>query len=202
MPTDLQPDEMQISFSETAREKLGEVIASYPEPVAGLRLKITARTSEGFEHVLTIVEQGAQPEGDVQVPFDDFLLFVEGEHAEDLQGVAVDYEDKGPNVSGLQFANPNPVWRDPIAAEIQKIFDEQVNPQIAAHGGWVQLLEVDGPRAYIQMGGGCQGCGMANVTLKQGVEVAVKEQLPQIEELIDITDHASGTNPYYQQAKK
>ena len=202
MPTGLQPDEMQISFSETAREKLGEVIASYPEPVAGLRLKITARTSEGFEHVLTIVEEGAQPDGDVQVPFDDFLLFVEGEHAEDLQGVAIDYEYKGSNVSGLQFTNPNPVWRDPIAAEIQKIFDEQVNPQIAAHGGWVQLLEVDGPRAYIQMGGGCQGCGMANVTLKQGVEVAVKEQLPQIEELIDITDHASGTNPYYQQAKK
>ena len=86
--------------------------------------------------------------------------------------------------------------------QIQRIFDEQINPQIAAHGGYVQLLDVQGSRAYIEMGGGCQGCGMASVTLKQGVEVAVKEQIPEIEELVDVTDHASGDNPYYQPSKK
>lgn len=194
--------DLGIEFSEVARGKLVEVIEGYPEEVAGLRLKIIGRTSHGFEHVLTIVERGYEPEEDAQVEYPDFRLYVDGERLEDLRGVKVHYEFKGPNVSGLEFDNPNPVWRDPIALQIQQIFDEQINPQIAAHGGYVQLLEVQGSRAYIEMGGGCQGCGMANVTLKQGVEVAVKEQLPQIEELVDVTDHASGDNPYYKPSKK
>lgn len=191
-----------ITFTEAARSKLAEVIEGYPEPVAGLRLKIAGRTSRGFEHVLTIVEEGHEPEGDAVAGFADFRLYVEGERLEDLRGTGIHYEFKGPNVSGLEFDNPNPVWRDPVARQIQQIFDEQVNPQIASHGGYVQLLEVDGTRAYIEMGGGCQGCGMANVTLKQGVEVAVREALPEITELVDVTDHASGTNPYYQPSKK
>ena len=191
-----------ITFSEAARSKLAEVIEGYPEPVAGLRLKIAGRTSRGFEHVLTIVEEGHEPEEDAVAAFADFRLYVEGDRLEDLRGTGIHYEFKGPNVSGLEFENPNPVWRDPISRQIQEIFDEQINPQIAAHGGYVQLLEVDGTRAYIEMGGGCQGCGMANVTLKQGVEVAIREALPEITELVDITDHASGTNPYYQPSKK
>ena len=202
MTTDVSTSDLNITFSEIAREKLLEVLTGYPEPIAGLRLKIVGRSSFGFEHVLTIVERGIEPAGDAQVQYPDFLLFVDGDHIEDLRGTSVHYEFKGPNVSGLEFNNPNPVWRDPLAAQIQRIFDEQVNPQIAAHGGYVQLLEVQGNRAYIEMGGGCQGCGMANVTLKQGVEVAVREQLPEIEELIDVTDHASGDNPYYKPSKK
>ena len=191
-----------ITFTEPARSKLVEVIEGYPERVAGLRLKIVGRTSQGFEHVLTIVEEGHEPEGDATQAFADFRLYIDGEHVEDLKGTEVHYEFKGANVSGLEFDNPNPVWRDPLAQQIQEIFEQQINPQIAAHGGFVELLELDGNRAYIRMGGGCQGCGMANVTLKQGVEVAVREALPEITELIDVTDHASGTNPYYQPSKK
>ena len=202
MTTNVETGDLGITFSDVARSKLLEVLTGYPEEVAGLRLKITGRTSQGFEHVLTIVEKGIEPEDDATVQYPDFLLYVEGEHIEDLRGTNVHYEFKGPNVSGLEFHNPNPVWRDPLAQEIQRIFDEQVNPQIAAHGGFVQLLELRGKRAYIEMGGGCQGCGMANVTLKQGIEVAVKEALPEIEELVDITDHQSGDNPYYKPSKK
>ncbi len=202
MTTNVQAGELGITFSDMARSKLLEVLTGYPEEVAGLRLKITGRTSEGFEHVLTIVEKGIEPVGDATLQFPDFLLFVEGERIEDLRGTNVHYEFKGPNVSGLEFHNPNPVWRDPLAQEIQRIFDEQVNPQIAAHGGYVQLLELRGKRAYIEMGGGCQGCGMASVTLKQGIEVAVKEALPEIEELVDVTDHQSGENPYFKPSKK
>ena len=202
MTTDADVRDLNITFSDMARSKLLEVLEGYPEPVSGLRLKISGRSSEGFEHVLTIVERGVEPEADAQVQFPDFLLYVDGDHLEDLAGTAIDYQYRGPNVSGLQFHNPNPVWRDPLAERIQRIFDEQVNPQIASHGGYVQLLEVQGSRAYIEMGGGCQGCGMANVTLKQGVEVAVKEQIPEIEELVDVTDHASGDNPYYKPSKK
>lgn len=202
MTTGADTAQLGIQFSEEARGKLVEVLEGYPEEVAGLRLKIIGRTSHGFEHVLTIVELGAEPDGDIQIEYPDFRLYVEGERVEDLQGTAIHYEFKGPNVSGLEFDNPNPVWRDPIALQIQRIFDEQINPQIAAHGGYVQLLDVQGNRAFIEMGGGCQGCGMANVTLKQGVEVAVREQLPEIEELVDVTDHNSGDNPYYKPSKK
>ena len=202
MNTNVETGDLGITFSDVARSKLLEVLTGYPEEVAGLRLKITGRTSQGFEHVLTIVEKGIEPADDATIQYPDFLLYVEGEHIEDLRGTNVHYEFKGPNVSGLEFHNPNPVWRDPLAQEIQRIFDEQVNPQIAAHGGFVQLLELRGKRAYIEMGGGCQGCGMANVTLKQGIEVAVKEALPEIEELVDITDHQSGDNPYYKPSKK
>ena len=134
MTTNVETGELGITFSEIARSKLLEVLTGYPEEVAGLRLKITGRTSDGFEHVLTIVEKGFEPEGDATADYPDFKLYVEGERIEDLRGTAIHYEFKGPNVSGLEFNNPNPVWRDPLAQEIQRIFDEQVNPQIAAHG--------------------------------------------------------------------
>ena len=78
----------------------------------------------------------------------------------------------------------------------------QINPQIAAHGGFAELVAVEGSIAYLRMGGGCQGCGMAAVTLSQGIEVAILDSVPEITEVVDVTDHAGGTNPYYEAAKK
>ena len=88
-----------------------------------------------------------------------------------------------------------------IREKIQKILDEMINPAIAGHGGWVDLLDFKDNRVYVRLGGGCQGCGMVNVTLKQGIEQTLKEEIPQIEGVVDTTDHAEGTNPYYQPAK-
>ncbi|MBT5773961.1 MAG: hypothetical protein HOH95_06245, partial [Dehalococcoidia bacterium] len=82
------------------------------------------------------------------------------------------------------------------------VFDEQINPAIAAHGGIVSLLGVEDSTAFVEFGGGCQGCGMIAVTLKQGVETAVFEQVPSIDRILDSTDHDSGENPYYAPAKK
>ncbi|HZQ38484.1 MAG TPA: NifU family protein, partial [Dehalococcoidia bacterium] len=104
--------------------------------------------------------------------------------------------------SGLEFINPNPLWLDERAQRIQDLFDESINPSIAAHGGSVTLLGVEDDAAYVELGGGCVGCGMADVTLKQGIAVAVKEAVPEIREVVDSTDHASGTNPYFKPAKK
>jgi Fe/S biogenesis protein NfuA len=129
-------------------------------------------------------------------------LYVEGRNAAYLDNVTVSYAYKGPSVSGLEFENPNPIWFDPLAARVQEVFDRQINPAIAAHGGYVTLLGVENNVAYVQLGGGCQGCGMADVTLKQGIVVAVKEAVPEISEVVDSTDHASGTNPYFKPAKK
>ena len=198
-----QPDgDVRIAFSEAAAAALQKAIADYPEPVGGLRLKIVGRSGDGFEHVLTIVEQGAEPAGDPVIEAAGLRVFVEAENAQKLDGVAIHYEFKGANVSGLEFDNPNPAWSNPLEGRVQQLFDEYVNPGIASHGGYVTLLEVDGSKAYIEMGGGCAGCGMANVTLKQGIEVAVKEAVPEITEVVDTTDHAAGTNPYYQPQKE
>jgi Fe/S biogenesis protein NfuA len=102
---------------------------------------------------------------------------------------------------GFKIDNPNSVWDDPLSTEIQTLLDNQINPGIASHGGFVELLDVKDNMVYVRMGGGCQGCGMASVTLKQGVEVMVKEQFPQIQAVVDTTEHAAGQNPYYQPAK-
>ncbi len=85
---------------------------------------------------------------------------------------------------------------------IQRIIVEEVNPAVASHGGVITLMDVKENRVYVELGGGCQGCGMANVTLKQGIEVAIKKVHPEIVEILDVTDHAGGSNPYYQESKK
>ena len=73
---------------------------------------------------------------------------------------------------------------------------------MAAHGGVVSLLDVKNGNVFIQMGGGCQGCGMADVTLRQGIEKAIRSQVPEVEEILDTTDHAAGTNPFYAPSSK
>ena len=83
-------------------------------------------------------------------------------------------------------------------AEIQQVLDMNVNPSVAMHGGFVSLKEFKDGVAYVVLGGGCQGCGMAKVTLSQGIDIMIKEGVPEVSEVIDATDHDMGTNPFYQ----
>jgi Fe-S cluster biogenesis protein NfuA len=85
---------------------------------------------------------------------------------------------------------------------VQRIIDEQVNPAVASHGGFITLVDVKDNEVFVQLGGGCQGCGMANVTLKQGIETAIVQHMPEITAVLDVTEHAAGDNPYYEQSKK
>ena len=89
-----------------------------------------------------------------------------------------------------------------LARRVIAVLERDVNPSIAAHGGHAELVAVEGATAYLRLGGGCQGCGMATVTLSQGIEVAITEAVPQIDAIVDVTDHASGRNPYFEPAKK
>jgi Fe-S cluster biogenesis protein NfuA len=91
---------------------------------------------------------------------------------------------------------------DEIRAKVWEVLETRINPAVAAHGGFVQLIDVQGNSVYIQMGGGCQGCGMADVTLKQGVEVEIRAAVPDVGEILDTTDHAAGRNPYYTPSSK
>lgn len=85
-----------------------------------------------------------------------------------------------------------------IREKVQELFDTQINPAIASHGGHVQLVDVQGTSIHLIMGGGCQGCASAQMTLRQGIERAIREHIPEVSEVVDVTDHAAGANPYYQ----
>lgn len=90
-----------------------------------------------------------------------------------------------------------PGLRTPEAEAIRILLESRINPAIAAHGGYINLIDIREDIAYVEMAGGCQGCGMADATLKQGVEVEIKKSVPSISQVLDVTDHAGGTNPYY-----
>src|SRR6266513_2720650 len=90
---------------------------------------------------------------------------------------------------------------DDLKTRVQELIDSSINPAVAGHGGWVELLDVKDSTVYLQMGGGCQGCGAADVTLKSGIERLIKEEIPEVTEVLDATDHAAGTNPYYAAGK-
>lgn len=85
-----------------------------------------------------------------------------------------------------------------IRQRVQELLEREINPALGMHGGWVQLIDVKKNSVYLRLGGGCQGCGAADMTLKQGIERSIRELLPEVGEILDTTDHAAGRNPYYQ----
>ena len=198
----IEEQQVEISFTPEALEKLGAVLAAQGQPVAGLRLQITGRSQGEFEHVLSVEPRGARSEDEVVVETGGLRLFIDPRTARYANGIRIHYEYRGPDVSGLQFLNPNPLWLDEREFQIQDIFDNHINPAIASHGGWVTLIAVEGTTAYVQLGGGCQGCGQADVTLKQGIAATILEEVEGIERVVDETDHDAGENPYFKPSKK
>jgi len=89
-----------------------------------------------------------------------------------------------------------------LYGRVADLFEAEINPAIARHGGFVELLDVQDGVVMLRMGGGCQGCGMADVTLRQGIEAALRQRVPEVAGIVDATDHASGTNPYVTASKK
>ena len=104
-------------------------------------------------------------------------------------------------VSDYRDAMPKPGLKTPEGKLIQALLDERVNPSVASHGGHISLVDVQDDTVYIRLEGGCQGCGRADVTLKQGRETETKREVPNITAVLDVTDHAGGSNPYYQPGK-
>ena len=109
-----------------------------------------------------------------------------------------------PEVTGIKDyldASSKPGLSTPEAQAILQVLDERINPSVASHGGHISLVDVTEDTVYIRLEGGCQGCGMADVTLKQGIEVEIKRAVPKITTVLDTTDHAGGSNPYYEPGK-
>jgi len=126
------------------------------------------------------------------------------------QGGAEDWRQLGKRIGSAirAFLSPPPEIPDGdrlppehVRINVQRVLDEMINPGVAAHGGFVELLDVQDDNVFIRMGGGCQGCGAADVTLKMGIERLIREKVPQVREILDTTDHASGMNPYYAPSK-
>jgi Fe/S biogenesis protein NfuA len=190
-----------ITLTSAATAKINAVRSKNGRPDACLRIAIAGRRGGQFVYELDLVAPEDAPPTDIVVETPDMCLLIDPGSAAKLEGAVIDLD---PSAIGgaLRIDNPNEGWRDPVAARIQEVLDRQINPSVAAHGGFVDLLEVRGGAAYVQLGGGCQGCAQVDVTLRQGIEVAIKAAVPQIVEVIDVTDHAAGTNPYFQPAKK
>jgi Fe/S biogenesis protein NfuA len=190
-----------ITVSPAATTKIEAVRAKSGRPDACLRIAIAGRRGGQFVYELDLVAPEDAPPTDIVVDTPGLRLLIEPGSAANLEGALIDL-DASALGGALRIDNPNEGWRDPVAARIQEVLDRQINPSVAAHGGFVDLLEVRASAAYVQLGGGCQGCAQVDVTLRQGIEVAIKAAVPQITEVIDVTDHAAGTNPYFQPAKK
>jgi Fe/S biogenesis protein NfuA len=190
-----------ITVTPAAKAKIEAVRVKSGHPDACLRIAIVGRRGGQFVYELDLVATEDALPTDLRIETPDLGLLIEPGGAANLEGAVIDLD---PSALGgaLRIDNPNEGWHDPVAARIQEVLDRQINPSVAAHGGFVDLLEVRGPAAYVQLGGGCQGCAQVDVTLRQGIEVAIKAAVPQITEVIDVTDHAAGTNPYFQPAKK
>jgi Fe/S biogenesis protein NfuA len=189
-----------LTITDSATKKILALFEAENQQGLALRVAIKGRGPGGFRYDLRFEAQEDKGAEDIVIDAGGFQVFIDPESAPNLKGATVDFVD-GIHESGFKIDNPNPPWTDPKARAVQELIDTQINPTVAMHGGHVTLLDVKDDTAYIALGGGCQGCGMADVTLKQGIEVMIREAVPEILRIVDTTDHAAGTNPYYQPSK-
>lgn len=188
-----------LTITTLAVTKIKEAIDNYSKPVVGIRAIAQARSPFQISYGLAFVDDETINKNDKITDVGDIKVYIESDQEHYFEEVTLDYED-GLSGTGFKFTNLPRVpkkYLGTLAEKVVKVIDEEINPGIASHGGFVSLVDIKDNDVVIQMGGGCQGCGMANVTLKYGIEVALKNAIPEIGAIYDVTDHADGKNPYY-----
>ena len=193
-----------LTVSEAAKKKILELMKSAVHDMYGIRILADAKSPFNPEYRVEFEKNEDGKENDTIIYFDDFNIYIDPDSQKFLNDATMELVD---NEWGGEFKIENPSIKPPnltgsVPQKVQKLLDEQINPAVAAHGGVVTLIDVKDNTAYIELGGGCKGCGMVDVTLKQGVEVLIKQNVPEITEILDVTDHAAGTNPYFQPSAK
>ena len=176
-----------------------------------LWLEVSAGNGPKFSYEMYFQPAGEASANDHVLALDGLSLVIPSASAAKLDGARLDLAADG---SGMTITNPNEP-RTPdfsnrpladltgdVAQRVIMVLEQQINPSIASHGGFAELIAVEDGAAYVKMGGGCQGCGLAKVTMSEGITTAIKAAVPEINRVVDVTDHASGTNPYYEAAKK
>jgi Fe/S biogenesis protein NfuA len=196
-----------IKVTDAALAKVLELRGAEDEPEGlGLRIEVTGVRGSDFTYDLAF-EPLAECEADDVIHEQGGLpVVVPAGSVDDLIGATLDLPSNAEQ-GGLVLRNPNrpamPQLGDPIELEgtveerVRTLLEKQVNPAIAAHGGFATLVKVDGSAAHISMGGGCQGCAMSAMTLREGIQTAILGAVPEITEVVDTTDHGSGVNPFY-----
>jgi Fe/S biogenesis protein NfuA len=220
--------EPTLAITEQAIERVRGFRAQSKDPEnQALWVEVSGVSDGEYVHKISLNAAAVARQDDVVQRHGDLAIVVPESSVEKLRGATIDWSHEQ---SGFTFVNPNkppapaelPMMSPPtappasppidapppidlsgdVAQRVIQVIDRQVNPAIAAHGGHAELVAVEEDTAYLRLGGGCQGCGMATVTLGQGIEVAITEAVSEIARVVDVTDHAVGTNPYFEPAKK
>lgn len=186
-----------LTVSSDARTKIDGVRTFNEFPDAVLRVRVLSREGRRFRYEIALEDPHERADDDLAIDSDGLTVVVDPLSATDLAGATIEL-DASMTGGGLRIENPNEGWQDPVARAVQEVLDRQINPGVGSHGGIVTLVDVKGGTAYMRFGGGCQGCAAVDVTLRQGVETAVRSAVPAITVIADVTDHAAGENPYYQ----
>ncbi len=195
-----------IEFTEAARERILAFFAEEEGTDLAVRVSVQNPSPVAPEYEMSVIELEEIEECDERHSVDGFDLVVDSESARILQDTRIDWVESIEG-SGFKFDNPNikPLGSEPLTGplveRVQRVIDEHINPGVATHGGAVRLVDIRDGIVYLQMGGGCQGCGMASVTLTQGIKQVFTKLVPEIVDIQDVTDHAAGTDPYFSPEK-
>lgn len=202
-------DENVLSLSANARDKIIEIRDQEPgDEEYALFVEVTGIRGSQFAYELSFVPLGDCEATDHLDRHGDLVVAIPAKDLQNFRGASLDLTDRG-----LAMDNPNtpspsisgePIGEltGPLADQVAQVLASHVNPAIAGHGGAAELVGVEDNDVYLRLLGGCQGCGLAAVTLRQGIERILRDAVPAIGQVIDVTDHASGSNPYYEAAKK
>ena len=197
-----------IALTDRALEKVKGFRAGVEDSDSqAMWVEVTGIHRGEFTYDLSLKPLAAAREDDAVEQLDGLPVVVPAADADSLRDALIDWSDDLMR-GGLVVTNPNkpsPVVEAPpagtlegdVAERVAQVIDQHINPAIAMHGGMARLAGVEGDTAYVRLGGGCQGCGMAEVTLDQGIESAILGAVPEIRRVVDVTDHAAGENPYY-----
>ena len=191
-----------IEISERAQQHFLRLLAQQGSEGLGIRLHVTAPGTPAANCELEFCEPAELLGNEWTIECAGFDFHVEGDSASWLDGASIDFE---PNTTGglLNIRAPKikgdvPGLEAGVIERVRYVIESEINPRLASHGGRVTLLEVDAEGVVkLQFGGGCHGCGMVDVTLKQGVEKTLRERVPEVTAVRDATDHSGGKQPYY-----
>ena len=179
----------------------------------GLVLKISGVDGAAFSYDMAFMRTDDAGSADLVEQHGDLTLIIPKGDSDNLRGAKLTMSRDLLN-PGLTIQNPNgpsptilgngdlPELSGSVAEQAVQVMNDVINPAIAAHGGFGEIVAVEEDTVYVRLGGGCVGCGMAEVTLSQGIESTLQDMVPEILRVVDVTDHASGENPYYEAAKK
>jgi Fe/S biogenesis protein NfuA len=211
MTDELVPNPI-LTITDAALAKVLEVRGEEENPDAlALWLEVSGVSGTTYTYDMYFRRLDEAGETDAVQHRDDLSVVVPNDSVAKVRGATLDLAG-----GGMLLQNPNrPALAPPAGGDrppadlsgekaqaVLQVLDEQINPAIASHGGSAELVAVEDDVAYLRLSGGCQGCGMASVTLSQGIEVAIMDAIPEIKGVVDVTDHASGENPYFESAKK